>query len=212
MSIDEIIPRMKGLVIGVSAPGSGTDMVIRRTLLTRGVDPDKGLTLQYLGGSAPILAAFQNGLIDGFVYTSPVVEMAEAHGLGKIVIDTFRGDVPELTGVPFMVLVTSRSTLESENEKLAAMTRSMTRAMRFAQANPDKVRTLLRAFFPDIDEAIYNKMIDSYLKVSPKTAVITKDDLDRTAKWASIGGAAVKIPFETVVDDKLAKAAEQLPK
>ena len=114
MKIDEKIKRMQGLKIGMSSSGRSTDTLIRALFLARGYDPDKVVNLQPLGNGAALLAAFEKKLIDGLVWPSPIPEIIEHRRLGKTVVDPFSGEVPELNNVPYLVLATSRQTLEKK--------------------------------------------------------------------------------------------------
>src|SRR5665213_2827976 len=66
MPIDDKVRRLKDLRIGITGPGGTTDVFIRTLLKIRGVDPDKALRLQPVGGGGNMLAAFEKGAIDGF--------------------------------------------------------------------------------------------------------------------------------------------------
>src|SRR5258708_18083157 len=62
MAVDDKIKRLAGLKLGITSPGSSTDVSIRKMLLARGMVPDPALKLQPLGDGAPILAAFEKKL------------------------------------------------------------------------------------------------------------------------------------------------------
>ncbi|MDP3135557.1 MAG: ABC transporter substrate-binding protein [Burkholderiaceae bacterium] len=208
MPMAEKLKRLKGMTIGTSAPGSGTETIFRKMLQYRGMDPDRWLTLKPVGGAAPSLAAFENGLVDGVVYPAPVPEIIEAKGTGKTVIDGFKEDIAEVTDVPFLVLATSQETLTKKPELMAATARAMAKAMNFAQKNPEKVATLLRQYFKDSDEAIYLKMVESYRKATAKTPLITAAQVAKTAKWVSIGEPTpFVVKYEDIVAVEPARSA-----
>src|SRR5471030_1396833 len=104
MPVDEKIKRLTGLKLGITSPGSSTDVSIRKMLLARGMIPDQVVKLQPLGDGTAILAAFDKKLVDGFVFASPVPEIVEARGLGKIVVNPMAREVPEQVGVPYAVM------------------------------------------------------------------------------------------------------------
>ncbi|UUZ76948.1 ABC transporter substrate-binding protein [Polaromonas sp. P1(28)-13] len=117
MPIDEKVKRMQGLRIGISSPGSTTDTVVRTLFKARGMDPDKVVQLQPLGGSSNMLAAVEKNLTDGFAWSAPQPEIAELKGLGKIVINPLKGEVPEMKDVPYQSLATSRQVYEKKPEE-----------------------------------------------------------------------------------------------
>jgi NitT/TauT family transport system substrate-binding protein len=200
MAIDDKINRLKGLNIGISSPGSSTDALIRSLFLARGTDPDSVIKLQPFGTGTSILAAFEKKLSDGFVYVAPIPEIVQMKGLGRAVVDPFSGEVPELNGVPYVVLATSRDTLAKKPAIVAAATRAITKAMRFVQEKPEETRTLMRQYFAEIDPAAFALAIATYQKGSPKTPVITREQVDKTTAWMNLGAAkSISTRYEDVV-------------
>ncbi|MEZ0603244.1 ABC transporter substrate-binding protein [Paraburkholderia sp. IW21] len=208
MSLDEKIKRLKGLQIGTSAPGSGTETAFRKMLIARGIDPDKWVQLRPVGGAAPSLAAFQNGLIDGVVYAAPVPEIIESKGLGRTVIDGFTGEVPEVAGVPFLVLATSRDTIQKKGPMINAAVAAIAKAMAFTQQHPEETSAMLRQYFQNTDPAVYAKMADSYRKASARSPLITPQQVANTARWTGIGEThPVDAKYLDIVDPEPARLA-----
>jgi NitT/TauT family transport system substrate-binding protein len=78
---------LRGKKIGVSAPGSSTNMVANLVLSRAGV---KASEVSYIGvgTSAGALAALRSGQIDAMSNTEPVMTMLEQRGEVKIISDT----------------------------------------------------------------------------------------------------------------------------
>jgi NitT/TauT family transport system substrate-binding protein len=78
---------LKGKKIGVSAPGSSTNMVANLVLSRAGI---KASDVSYVGvgTSAGALAALRSGQIDAMSNTDPVMTMLEQRGDVKIISDT----------------------------------------------------------------------------------------------------------------------------
>jgi NitT/TauT family transport system substrate-binding protein len=208
MSIDEKVKRLEGLKIGISSPGSSTDALIRSVLLARGYDPDKTVSLLPFGAGTSILAAFEKKLTDGVVYVAPIPEIIEQKGLGKIVINPFKNEVPELVNVPFVVTVTSRATLEKKPDLMRRAMHALAKAMDFAQTHPEETAKIMRQYFPDLDELLFKQVVETYRKATPRSPVLTKEQVDKTVAWMNIGAKQkVAAKFEDVVDDRLAKEA-----
>jgi NitT/TauT family transport system substrate-binding protein len=206
MSVEEKLQRLKGLTIGISAPGSGTATIFRKMLIARGMQPDTWLTLTPVGGAAPSLAAFEQGLVDGVVYPAPVPEIIENKGIGKTVIDGFKEKIAEVSGVPYLVLATSQETLKKKPELIAGAIRALANAMAFAHNNPSKIPALIRPYFKNTDDAIYSKMVESYRKASAISPYITPQQVENTEKWMSIGtGQSISVKYESVVSAEPAK-------
>lgn len=208
MPVLEKLQRLKGLTIGTSAPGSGTETTFRKMFKARGIDVDRWVTLKPVGGAAPTLAAFENKLVDGVVYPAPVPEIIASKGTGKTVIDSFTEDIAELKDTPFLVLGTSRDIIAKKPELMAGTTRALARAMQFAQKNPQKLAALLRPYFKETDEAVFTAMVDSYRKAAARSPLITPKQVENVAKWMSIGEATpIVVKYEDIVSAEPAAAA-----
>ncbi|TWO71957.1 PhnD/SsuA/transferrin family substrate-binding protein [Caenimonas sedimenti] len=81
------VPELRGKKIGVSAPGSSTNMVANLVLSRAGV---KASEVSYIGvgTSAGALAALRSGQIDAMSNTDPVMTMLEQKGEVRIISDT----------------------------------------------------------------------------------------------------------------------------
>jgi NitT/TauT family transport system substrate-binding protein len=78
---------LKGKKIGVSAPGSSTNMIANLVLARAGLKPSD-VSFVGVGTSSGALAALRSGQIDAMSNTDPVMTMLEQKGEVKIVSDT----------------------------------------------------------------------------------------------------------------------------
>ena len=208
MTADEKVKRLSGLRIGISSPGSTTDTYVRSLFKARGLDPDKTLQIQPMGGGSNMLAAMEKGVTDGFAWGAPQSQMAVSRNLATAVINPFNGEVPEVAGVPYLVLVTSKQTLEQKPEVIRSAVRAFTRAMKFARENPEGARALVRQQFPDIAESLFNKIWEDYRKGIPATPVIGSEQLKKTVNWLNLTAANRMNPdYATVISADIARAA-----
>ncbi len=210
MHIDEKVKRLQGLRIGISSPGSTTDALIRTVLQARKYDPDKYVTLQPLGGDTALYAAFKQKVIDGFVWTAPLPQLAVLEKLGQIVVDPLSGETPEFKDVVFSVMITSRDSIKTKPKILRGAVRAMTAAMKLIHENPDKARELTRRSFKAVNEEAFNLGFKQYLAGIPKSPVITPAQVTKTTEWRQIVDKTLKpVPYETVVYTDFAKEAEK---
>jgi NitT/TauT family transport system substrate-binding protein len=208
MTTDEKIKRIKGLRIGITGPGSGTDDMIRTLASLRGVDPDKDIKILPIGNGDSQLAALQKGLTDGFVMTSPFPETAEARKLGVIVAEPLLGEVPEASGVPYIVMGTSRATLASRRPQLVKAVRAWTKAMKFTQEKHDDARKIARTYFKGMDEAVFNAAFDKYLRGVATQPVIPPANVERVNKWLTLAKKTkIEAKYEDVIYPDIAREA-----
>ena len=206
MSTDDKIKRIKGLRIGITGPGSGTDDMARTLTGTRGLDPDKDITIQPLGNGDSMLAALEKGVTDGFVFTSPIPETAVARGLGQIIVEPLNGDVPEATGVPYIIMSTNPATLEQKRPLLVKAVRAWTNAMKYTHENKEAARKVVRAYFTQMDEAVFNIAFDKYVKGVPSHPVIPEENVQKVAKWMSLSKkTTIDANYATAVHPDIAR-------
>jgi len=208
MPIDEKVNRLKGLKLAITSPGSTTDTWLRSLLKARGHDPDSFVTIQPLAGGNPMLAALAKKATDGFVWGPPQSHMAVAQGIGQMAVDPFTETVPEIVGVPYVVVITSRDTLKNKPEILRAAVRAYTKAMKFAQEHPDAARDIVRKDFPEIDDKIFEASWANYRKALPTSPMISRATFEKTQAWLNITQPKpINIPYETAFYDAFAKEA-----
>lgn len=208
MSTDDKVKRMKGIKVGITSPASSSDQLIRTLFVARGMNPDKQVDLVPLGQGESMLAALEKGLVDGFVFSPPFGAIAEAKGIGHTVVDPFNHEVPELDGGTYIVLATAPSTLQNNRSGLRGTVRALTRAIKLAQTDPAKVKVMVRPYFSDVDDTVYNAMFDKSLQAVSKTPVLSRKQFDGTVTAMNIIAKTPSKPnFDSVVNNELATEA-----
>ncbi len=79
---------LKGLKIGVSAPGSSTHNLVKQLLLKGGLDPNKDAAIIGVGVGAGAISAMKSGQIDAISNTDPVMTRLELDNAVKVIADT----------------------------------------------------------------------------------------------------------------------------
>src|SRR5258706_12204633 len=78
---------LKGMKIGVTAPGSSTQFMAQHLMVKHGLKRDDA-SFVGIGASASAVAAVQRGEIDAIVNVDPVINLLQSQGLIKVVADT----------------------------------------------------------------------------------------------------------------------------
>ncbi|MFI4983296.1 MAG: ABC transporter substrate-binding protein, partial [Nevskiales bacterium] len=161
-----------------------------------------------IGIGAPMVAATQQGSIDGFAFMSPFTDMAVSQGIGKVIADPMQDNVPEYKDVPYQVITTSRTTLAEKRPLLLATERALTKAIKFCHDKPEETRRVVRTFFQNVPEADFNTAFDSYMKGVPTTPVLTQAQVENTLRMVNLAEKTPIHPaFDKVVDNSLAQEA-----
>ncbi len=92
----EMLKDLKGLKLGVSTLGAGTDTMLRYLLDQAGIKPSEVQILP-VGGPGPQVAGIKNGVIDGALSYEPAQsEAVDGLKIAKMVLDMEGGQGPEM--------------------------------------------------------------------------------------------------------------------
>jgi NitT/TauT family transport system substrate-binding protein len=208
MEVDERVKRLRGLQIGISSPGASTDKVLRSLFASRGLEPDKEISIKPLGNAETILTAFARGAVDGFVYSAPVPDVARTRTPSTIVIDPLAGDVPEFQDAPFAALCTSRETIEKKRAPLLATVKAFTKAMKFIATHPDETGEITRTRFKELDPEVFRSVFKRSLKGLPAEPLLTDHQFNQLMKWVNLTEKTpIKVKYEDIFYPDLAREA-----
>ncbi len=149
---------LKGRKIGVSAPGSSTNMVANLVLSRAGLKPSD-VSYVGVGTSAGALAALRSGQIDAISNTDPVMTMLEQRGDVKIVSDTrtLKGTLEVFGGpMPAACLYAPTEFIRKHPNTCQALANAIVHGLKWLQtAGPgDIIKTVPEAYLLG-DRALY---------------------------------------------------------
>jgi ABC-type nitrate/sulfonate/bicarbonate transport system substrate-binding protein len=151
------VAELKGKVVGTSSIKSGSTVLLRRLLKSRGL-PDKGYDVVAGQGSAQIFNGLQAGAFDAVWLVPPQSYVAESAGYP--VLGAFREVAPKF---PFVCFVTNTEWLKAKHDV----------GRRFVKAWLDAVAWL----HDPANRAEAERLLAEALKVSADAAAKTYDDL-----------------------------------
>jgi NitT/TauT family transport system substrate-binding protein len=150
--------------------------------------------------------ALRAGSIDAAQLFQPYAEELIASGAGHV---WYAAADRGLTA--YTVLVTRRPLVDTRRGELLAMTRAMTRTLRWMAATPgNDIARALRDFFPSVAPDIFGAAIDRYRKLqlfAPDPALKREGFARLQAAMRSGGALDREIAFEACVDNSLADLA-----
>jgi NitT/TauT family transport system substrate-binding protein len=149
---------LKGLKVGVSAPGSSTHMILNHFISTGGLKPSD-ISVIGVGLGATAITALKSGQIDAVSNTDPVMTKLEQDGDVKIIADTrtLRGTEQVLGGpMPAGCLYAPVDFIRKNPGTVQALTNAIVRADKWIQsASPqDVLRTVPESYLLS-DKALY---------------------------------------------------------
>lgn len=186
-SMQERIAALKGARIAVTGAGSGTHQLALYLFKQAGLDPDRDVTLVFIGGSREILAAFEHDRIDGFILSNPTSDTGVMDYGGFLLFNMSGGDVEELNGYPYITLDARESWLREDPERAVAFLRAIGKAQHAIRD-------------PELSESVRDKVYEAYLSQFEKPLF--------DAAWANISKAYPESPM--ITSDMLMQAINYL--
>jgi NitT/TauT family transport system substrate-binding protein len=190
---------LKGKKIGISAPGSSTNMVANLILSRAGIKAGD-VSFIGVGTAASALTALRSGQIDAMSNVDPVMTMLEQKGEIRIIADTrtLKGTIEVFGGVmPAGCLYASVEFIQKNPNTVQALTNAMVHSLKWLQtAGPsDIIKTVPEAYLLG-DRALYlaafNKVREAISpdgmipEEGPRTAARALASFDATIKVGKI--------------------------
>jgi NitT/TauT family transport system substrate-binding protein len=124
---------LKGMKVGITAPGSSTHLMVQHLLVKNGLRPDDASFIG-VGATASAVAAVQRGEIDAIVNVDPVISLLESQGLIKVVADTRTWEgTREVFGGPYpaAVLYAPRPFIDKHPRTTQALVNAFARSLKW---------------------------------------------------------------------------------
>jgi len=153
---------LKGLKIGITAPGSSTHFMVKYIMARAGLSPDDASYIG-VGASASAVAAARRGEIDGLVNTDPVITLLENDGLIKVVADTrtLEGTRKVYGGAYTAAVLYAQPQFVERNPKAAqGLANAFVRALKWVKGHgPEEIAQVMPEEFAIGNKALYVQSI-----------------------------------------------------
>ncbi len=187
---------LRGMKIGVSAPGSSTNRLVLHMLAKDGLKGDD-VSIIGVGTAAGAIAALESGNIDAISNVDPVITMLESKGDIVVIADTrtAKGTAAVFgsADMPAAALYAPIDFVKKNPNTVQALTNAMVRALLWLQkATPDQIAATVPPEYLLGDKAgylaSYNKVKDAF---SPD-GKFNKEGAENTLKYLAAFNPAVK--------------------
>ena len=176
---------LKGKKIGVTAPGSSTNLVASFVLDAAGVNP-KDVSFIGVGAGAGAIAAMTSGQIDAIANLDPVISTLERDQAIKVITDTrkmaatrevFGGDMPAGS------LYAPESFIKENPDLVQKMTNAMVKAAQWLQqASAEDVLKTVPAGYTLGDPALYKATFNSLKEAMSPDGMISPSGTETALK------------------------------
>ena len=176
---------LKGMKIGVSAPGSSTHMLVNHLLASVGLRQDD-VSIIGVGTGPSAVAAMRSGEIDALSSVEPVMTLLERSGDIKIVVETITDKgVRDVFGgsMPAATLYARTEFIEQNPNTVQALTNAIVRALLWLQKS--STEDVLNTVPPEYllgDKALYAASFERLRPTYSKDGIIPKKGVDNSYK------------------------------
>lgn len=207
------IADLKGKKIGVTAPGSSTNVLVNYVLAKAGLKPSD-VSIIGVGAANGAVAAMRSGQIDAISNLDPVITLLQRSGDLKIVTDTrIVSEAEKVFGGPMPAgcLYAPQPFLDKNPQTAQALTNAMVRANKWIQAagGGDIIKVVPESYLLG-DRAVY---IDGFLAaqkaLSPDGSIPPKGAETALRALASVDDklTSAKLNLEAVYTNEFVKKA-----
>lgn len=162
---------LKGMKIGVTAPGSSTHFFINYLLSKQGLKPTD-ISVIGIGQGNTVVAAVEHKQVDALANVDPTITILENRGLIKILADTrTEQGTRDIYGgeYPFATLYTKWDFIERYPETTQRLVNAFVRGLRWMQGKgPEEIAQILPESYFAVDKDLYLKALaNSLVMFSP---------------------------------------------
>ena len=205
---------LKGMKIGVTAPGSSTNMFVNVLLAKAGLKPDAVATVG-VGATAGAVAIMQRGEIDALANLDPVISQLESGGDFVAVVDTSTAKgMQDVYGGAYAAgcIYVPVEFVKKYPNTAQAVVNAMMRALRFIQAStPDQIVAAVPATYY-ADKALYKAALEKNLEGFKHDGIIGMDaaqNVYRDLKSFDPGVQTATVDLAKTIDMSFAQKASQ---
>lgn len=189
---------LKGKTIGISGPGSSSDMLVRWAVRKVGLDPDRDIQMVALGSVANLYAGLENDRVPAGVLVQPFLNRAVTGNVVRVIDDW------EAMSYPNSVLMVRTKDLQAQRQKFVHLMTGLRSALTRMKDDRVFAMRVAKKVYPNTPDAELNMQLDHAIKVlwKPMDGVMTKE-LYENARSVFVGSGRLKAadipPMEELV-------------
>src|SRR6266850_6439322 len=176
---------LKGMKIGVTAPGSSTHFMALHMMTQAGLKPDDASFIG-TGAGNTVVAAVKRGEVDGIVNVDPMINLLDRDGAIKIVSDTrtLEGTIQVYGGpYPAAVLYTTTAFAEKNPNTAQALVTAFVRGLKWVQTHtPEEIAQVMPEEYMLGDKALYVQSIKTNLPSWSPDGKISREGTETALK------------------------------
>ncbi len=198
--IDDV-SQLKGKRLGVTRFGGSNDFAGRYFLRTRGLDPNKDVTMIQVGSQEDILRALIAKSLDAAVLGYPAVFIAKKNGFRELADLTRSGLRYQLNA-----FVAKKSFLAGKQSLMVRFFKALIEAVHFLKTHPQEGMEIMRRYARIDDPDILKSAYDLHVKLFPRIPEIHPEDLTLVLEEIALANPKAKgADPAAFMDDRVVK-------
>lgn len=206
---------LKGAKIGVTAPGSSTNMIVWYLMAKAGLKPDDA-SFVGVGASSSAIAAIQRGEIDAISNVDPVISKLQSTGEVVVMAETRTTEgTTKVLGGPMSaaVLYLKRDFMDKNPNTVQALVNAFYKTLKWLEkATPDQVADKVPQEYWLGDKALYMAAVKNNLQVYSRDGIVSAESRQRSLdflKQFDKEMAAAKIDTAKTFEGRFVKKAAE---
>jgi NitT/TauT family transport system substrate-binding protein len=204
---------LKGAKVGVTAPGSSTNMIVQYLMVKAGLKPDDASFIG-VGAGPGAVAAMRKGEIDAISNIDPMIAMLETAGDVVIMAETRTTEgTTKVFGGPMSagVLYSRKDFIDKNPNTVQALVNAFYKTLRWLdKATPEQVADAVPKEYWLGDKALYMAAVKASLQIYSRDGIVSGDSQQRSIAFLKQFDkeiAAATIDPAKTWDDRFVKKA-----
>jgi ABC-type nitrate/sulfonate/bicarbonate transport system substrate-binding protein len=205
---------LKGLRMGDTGPGGAPDNLLRWLSVKGGLNPDRDLHLVPIQGGGPaIVAALQQGVIDGFCLSSPTADLAVAKFGCAYLFNMVTNPPPEFSRYTYIICNSADKTIHDKRDALVRYVAGLAMSLKSIHDDPAKFKAIAIPFLeldPSIAESAFagnGTMYYTNPLLTPAEFQANLDFINVANKTAGLDPMPSSLTFAAMYDPSIAEEA-----
>ena len=190
---------LRGKKLGVTRPGSGTDVTLRALLKLNNLEPDRDVQVIGVSGIAQGIAALEAKQVDGLIQTEPgLTQITEVQNLGEMFLDLRKEGPESVRNAAFLGLQANADYIEQNPEIVKSVIRAVARTQKRIRQDPGIALPTLKRYFANIGDATLLKIAQN--EAPTFHAAITRQQMRNLNELLKTAGILKSdVPYDQVV-------------
>lgn len=214
-AVDKKTAALRGLKMGTTGPGAAPDALLRYMASLGKIDPERDMQLVSIQGGGPgMIAALQQGAIDGFCLSSPTADLGIQRGGCSYLFQMALNPPSSLREYQYIVASTSEQTIKTKRDALVRYARGIALALRAIDTDQAKFKVWAKAWFEGLEPEIFESAFANNGRIYFKDPTPQKDLYEVNLDFIStvnksMGAEALpaSLNFESICDLTIAQDA-----